>query len=321
MSSDIGHRPQRIKPAPKPQPPKGIGHVEPTAGLVARWVGASHWSIEDGIALAFGRDPQGIDWQSVPNGYGRCIDLSETVARYRDAARGAIEQGSLPREPRPVDFIPWAESAELLLFHPVWKETLGLPVGWYEEHLLSAAQQRRWLISRWATMSLWTFKEAVCLSLNFSPEEAHEATFDRSKEQLIRDIEHRLKSAQRDPVLRSHLLKDEAPPETFLAWAERSGFPFHPSWDEALRRHLPAKPVVDQEPKPDLLPRERASLLKLVIAMAIKHYRYDPGAKRSNVVANIRSTLIQVGTDLDDKTILSYLREGADVLKREREAE
>lgn len=60
--------------------------------------------------------------------------------------------------------------------------------------------------------------------------------------------------------------------------------------------------------------RERDSLLKLVIGMAVKGYAFDPKATRSKAATEIRSDLEQLGLSLSDDTIRKYLREGADLL-------
>ena len=60
--------------------------------------------------------------------------------------------------------------------------------------------------------------------------------------------------------------------------------------------------------------RERDSLLKLVIGMAIGGYGYDPRGMRSPVPAQIATDLQTRGLSLSDDTIRKYLREGAELL-------
>ena len=60
--------------------------------------------------------------------------------------------------------------------------------------------------------------------------------------------------------------------------------------------------------------RERNSLLKLIIGMAIKGYTYDPKAGRTGIVREIASDLEQLGISLDDDTIRKYLSEAKELL-------
>ena len=60
--------------------------------------------------------------------------------------------------------------------------------------------------------------------------------------------------------------------------------------------------------------RERDSLLKLFIGMAVKGYAYDPKAARSSVASEISIDLQLLGLSLSDDTIRKYLRDGAEIL-------
>ncbi|MCG8561120.1 MAG: hypothetical protein MI824_15085 [Hyphomicrobiales bacterium] len=62
----------------------------------------------------------------------------------------------------------------------------------------------------------------------------------------------------------------------------------------------------------DLGPRERDTLMKLVIGMAMKGYGYDPHADRSDATGDIRNDLAALGVPLDHNTILKWLRNSAD---------
>jgi hypothetical protein len=60
--------------------------------------------------------------------------------------------------------------------------------------------------------------------------------------------------------------------------------------------------------------RERESLLKLVLAMAIKGYVYDPKAGRNSAIREIAGDLQQLGIPLDEDTVRKYLNEARDLL-------
>jgi hypothetical protein len=72
----------------------------------------------------------------------------------------------------------------------------------------------------------------------------------------------------------------------------------------------------DQSPGParrdgELSTRERDTLLKLVIGMAVEAYRYDPEAARSPIPAEVASDLAKHGMSVTDDTIRKYLKEAA----------
>jgi len=64
--------------------------------------------------------------------------------------------------------------------------------------------------------------------------------------------------------------------------------------------------------------RERDTLLKLVIGMAVKGYGYDPDQQRSGTVREIVSDLELVGVALDADTVRKWLRQAADLLSRKQ---
>lgn len=64
--------------------------------------------------------------------------------------------------------------------------------------------------------------------------------------------------------------------------------------------------------------RERDTLLKIVIGMAVKGYGYDPDQQRSGTVREIVSDLELVGAALDADTVRKWLRQAADLLPRKQ---
>ena len=60
--------------------------------------------------------------------------------------------------------------------------------------------------------------------------------------------------------------------------------------------------------------RERSSLHKLVIGMAMKFYGYDPSVSRSPVPSRIANDLAGLGLGLTPKTIKKHLDQGSALL-------
>lgn len=63
--------------------------------------------------------------------------------------------------------------------------------------------------------------------------------------------------------------------------------------------------------------RERDSLLKIVIGMAIQGYGHDPKARRTSTASEIASDLERLDLALDPDTVRKYLQEGSDLLPGE----
>ena len=61
--------------------------------------------------------------------------------------------------------------------------------------------------------------------------------------------------------------------------------------------------------EPELSTRERDTLLKMLIGMAMEAYRHDPGAARSATPAEISSDLAKHGLSVTDDTVRKYLKE------------
>ena len=74
----------------------------------------------------------------------------------------------------------------------------------------------------------------------------------------------------------------------------------------------------DDEEKP-LSARERDSLLKLAIGMAVSGYAYDPEKSRNSAIGELEKDLQSLGIPLDQDTIRKWLKEAAQLLPPEKE--
>lgn len=87
--------------------------------------------------------------------------------------------------------------------------------------------------------------------------------------------------------------------------------------NEALLREnadLKAKVESPMRKGDTLSRRERESLMKLVIGMAIAGYKYRPGANRNAATAEIAGDLATSGIPLDEDTVRKWLQEAAELL-------
>jgi hypothetical protein len=102
-------------------------------------------------------------------------------------------------------------------------------------------------------------------------------------------------------------------------WIDDLGIKVHPQFYEGLEARLLPKDVQTAEPAPltkSISSQERETLFKLIAAMAVKGYMFDPGASRNPATADIQSDLDQLGISLDQKTILKWVREACEIIPK-----
>ena len=81
----------------------------------------------------------------------------------------------------------------------------------------------------------------------------------------------------------------------------------------------PTEMAAPTDMKSDVLAtRERDSMRRIIIGMAIKGYSYDPGAARSPIAREISEDLATLGISISDETVLKYLKDAASVLPRKQ---
>ena len=191
--------------------------------------------------------------------------------------------------------------------------------------------------SYWAKMSEWNYEEAAAILVGINPKrlKLDQAKFRVSVGGPARD---RYKGI-RELALRAYLDIEGSSPAKWLDWARKIDLPI-PAQLEAEEQKLriarkpqednpqsyleragtqpadlgtqPAKPQ-GTTPQP-VAPRERESMLKLIIGMAIAGYRYEPRAKRNDLVREITNDLEKYGVALSDDTVRKYLAEGAELV-------
>lgn len=79
---------------------------------------------------------------------------------------------------------------------------------------------------------------------------------------------------------------------------------------DSLYEDASAEPTAAREAKP-LGTRERNTLQKIIIAMAIKGYSYNPKALRSDVVSEITKDIESLGLSMDQDTVRKHIQESA----------
>ena len=82
---------------------------------------------------------------------------------------------------------------------------------------------------------------------------------------------------------------------------------------DALKRELEELRST-QEKKQDLSTRERSTVKRLIIGMAIRGYKYDPKADRNLATKEIADDLELLGISLDVDTVRKWLKESTEEL-------
>ena len=94
---------------------------------------------------------------------------------------------------------------------------------------------------------------------------------------------------------------------------------FTPMTDQTGSRETSAKPAPD--PAPKLNTKEKESLLKMLIAMAIDGYGFNPTEKKSPIPAEIVVHVEELGLAIDVDTVRKWLKEAASLLSREHSSD
>lgn len=202
----------------------------------------------------------------------------------------------------------------------------------------------------WAKVSLWTIEEAVALSLGKSPAAVNKKFMEHYRQLgygLPKLFMNRLEIARR--AVLSQQLYDPIYSQLFLAWAARMKIDvpegliaavealgiqvadwktlFDDSQAKRSSERLEAEATIrsleerieelTSATKPDVSTRERETLLKLVISMAIKGYSYGPEGKKNTATTEIASDSAAIGVPVSDDTVRKYLNEAKALLPRE----
>jgi hypothetical protein len=202
--------------------------------------------------------------------------------------------------------------------------------------------------THWSKAVHWTLDEAIALSLGKAPERVTWENIKPYRQISPFAVQY---ARRRDLALRAMAWKqmfDPVLPSIFLAWAHRNDFDvpkeliaaveargvqvadwksfYEEVWqlaqnqDETIKQlraelgELQERLASVPDANKMLSARERTSLLKLVIGMAVTGYGYDPTAQRSDQPSEIASDLALAGVPLDADTVRKWLKEGTELL-------
>ena len=150
----------------------------------------------------------------------------------------------------------------------------------------------------WSKMPRWTLDEATALSFRKAPEFV---TWDKVKVYLGQSSFADDYGKRRSLLLRAQEagdLKDPILPEEFIRWAARTGI--------VLPQELIDAAAVREKP---LSTRERETLLKIIIGLAITGYGFNPTKGRSGTPQDIANDLEVLGIGVSVDTVRKKLDE------------
>ena len=178
----------------------------------------------------------------------------------------------------------------------------------------------------WARMQRWSLDEAVALSIGYEPcgdllkgidgmpVQSDVFAYYYKREALIDDnFDWGSRAASRKncvpDVVRWFDQVELDVPEQLLAAADK----YH-ALGIGKKSRLGRSKAADDKP---LDARERSTMLKMIITMAVEGYRYNPKAERSAIPSEIETDMNLLGVGINLETIRKHLRSGSALLDDE----
>jgi len=220
----------------------------------SHWSKASYWTLDEAVALSFGKAPETVSWDQV-NIFTKISSFANQYAKTRDLVLRARTMQQLSDPIIPGVFLAWAKRNDI-------SYSVEL-----EEMLVARGQQ----IADWKT--------------GYDQIKAQFDTHTKTTEKHLDE-----KDGLIDKLTAEH--------------------------DQLLVRLAELEELTDSSPEKEkpLLTKERESVLKLIIGMAIKGYNYNPNAARNEATKEIADDLAKLGIALDTDTVRKWVKEGVDIL-------
>lgn len=175
-------------------------------------------------------------------------------------------------------------------------------------------------------MAHFTNIEFSCVSIGFEPEHYEDKVFKNARSSSVVDFFYR----RLEQIEREFSGKyDRIGRKDGLMWIKAVGLDVHPDLLPALeaatkisRYRLKSGHTAEgSDDKQKLDHREKRSMAKIITAMAIDGYGYDPEAKKSPFPKELQDIADKLGIGVTDDTIRSYLKLGAEMLPEDWKTE
>jgi hypothetical protein len=249
------------------------------------WGKLSYWTLDEAVALSFGKAPESVNWKAIES-IASVSPFAFQYKRRRELSLRAKHSSELYDPVLPGFFLAWAKRLD-------W----GIPT-----ELEAIVVARGGEIGDWKTVYE-------------NEKDAHAKTMEWAKAQMDEAIKF-ADQQQTQALQLGKQYQEEAFEIGRQAVAERDAEIAR--LQEALRAAEERINVADAQtvklPSPDPGPRERESMLRLIIGMAIQGYKYAPAAAKNSAVREIADDLHLLGIGLDEDTVRKYLQEAKDLL-------
>jgi hypothetical protein len=250
------------------------------------WSKAAHWTLDEAIALSFGRAPELVRWERLQKLTAFGSPFVAQYARRRDLALRAKSWEQLFDPVLPGIFLAWAKRTDI-----------DVPA-----ELVEAVQKRGVQIADWKGL----YEQAAAgqkraIEMYERATQMHDGQIADWKR--LYDQANEALQAARDQII--EILEEK---NRLIAALEESVALSGPA-DASL-----TGPTAEEK---SLSTKERETLLKIVIGMARDSYKYDPKLNRSSVPQEIADDLAKHSIFLDVDTVRKWLKQAAEFLPGE----
>jgi hypothetical protein len=288
--------------------------IEIIEGALAKeYSGIWHW------------EPTPIDNPYGPDDRDKIAKFAERIQGMRKACIEALLElpdeeltmiRDFKREPMEISTWPWSELLPERL-HPARlasRQPGRLAYGFGHPHFRAD-------FDYWAKLPNLTLMEATLLSVGTNPNFLDQDEIYKLKKEKPEKLWASLRFLleRYDLLFRvfPSALMGKGPMSTarFYDWVKEVDLDIHPDFRMALSRRFDG--TVRSTSTADATPSEKVSLLKMIAAMAVEQYGYDPSAQKNDAVKALCDDLDGLGIGLDPKTIRKWLKEACALIDPE----
>ncbi len=170
-------------------------------------------------------------------------------------------------------------------------------------------------VEKWGMIVSWTIQEATALFISRNPDQfpwdevVRYKDVSKSCESAYEFNRALLRISERDGWPR------KIPAKTILNWASDSGLQFPPDLIRAVEENASNNEADFEEVQLD--PRQYGTLRRMIIAMAVAKYGFNPFLNGSRASSAIWSDIAALGMKVNPPTITKFLKWAKPVIKQE----
>lgn len=172
----------------------------------------------------------------------------------------------------------------------------------------------------WARKALWSPTEMAMLSVGLRPSEHLLELFSRVTDKhskhckILAEYQERVELYY--SAIRSASIGSDGQVLEIADWLERLEFPVPDGLFATVRRfHGPRTQIAIIEGNGKLDPREKNSLLQMILVMAMDCYKFDPKSKRVDMAKEIEERAASNGMKISRETIRTHLKSAGELLQ------